>query len=81
MSTDLCGTAHAVLALAGSHQQQVAVLVALVVDGPGQADFAVLGRDGEEAAGVDEQAVADWLLLEGDGRRHQEAAQTKTGYV
>lgn len=73
--THLCCAAHAFLALAGSHQQQVAVLVHLVVDGTGQTDFTRLGWDGEETARVDEQVVADWFILERYGSSDQEAGK------
>lgn len=53
------------------------MLVALVVDGAGQADFPSLRRDGEEAAGIDEKAVADWFLLEGHSWCDQEAGETR----
>lgn len=54
------------------------MLVALVVDGTRQADFSRLCRDGEEAAGIDEETVADWFVLEGHDRRDQESAETGT---
>lgn len=80
-NTNLRCTAHAVLALAGSHQQQVAMLVNLVVDRSGQADFTGLRWDGEETAGVDEEAVADWFLLEGYSRSYQEAGKWEKNSV
>lgn len=74
--TNLRCAAHAVNALAGSHQQQVAMLVALVVNRAGQADFTTLCWDGEETAGIDKEVVADWFLLEGHSRCDQEAGET-----
>lgn len=75
--TNLRCTAHAVLALAGPHQKQVTMLVTLVIDGAGQADFARVCRDGEQTAGIDEEAVADWFLLEGHSRCHQKPGETE----
>lgn len=54
------------------------MLVALVVDGTRQADFARLCRDGKEAAGIDEKTVADWFVLEGHNRCDQEPVKTGT---
>lgn len=48
------------------------MLVTLIVNGPGQADLTRLCRDGEEAAGIDKEAVAYGFLLEGHSRCHQE---------
>lgn len=79
--TNLCCTAHAFQTFAGSHQQQVAVLVALVVDGTRQADFTRLCWDGEEAAGIDEETVADRFVLEGHDRCGQESAKKKKKQV
>lgn len=52
------------------------MLVALVVNRAGQADFTSLCWDGEETAGIDEKAVADCFFLEGHGRCDQEAGET-----
>ena len=71
--TDLRGRAQAAGLLAGSHHQQVSALVALVVQRPGQTDLPRLLPDAEQTAGIDQQAVADWLRLEGNGEHHQEA--------
>lgn len=49
------------------------MLVTLVINRAGQADFPRLGGDGEETAGIDKEAVDDWFLLEGHGRCDQEA--------
>lgn len=54
------------------------MLVALVVDGAGQADLSSLRRDREEAAGIDEQAVTDGLLMERHSGRDQETGETRT---
>lgn len=75
LCTNLGRAAHAVQTLAGPHQQQVTMLVALVVDRTGQADFTGLCCDGEETAGIDEEAVADCFLLEGHSRCDQEAGE------
>lgn len=72
--SDLGDGAEAAGLLAGSHHQQVAPLVALVIQRAGEADLARLGPHAEEAAGVDQQVVGDRQLLEGHGRHHQEAA-------
>ena len=53
------------------------MLVALVVNRAGQADFTSLRGDREETAGIDEEAVADWFLLEGHSRCDQEAGETR----
>lgn len=74
VGSDLGDGAEAAGLLAGSHHQQVAPLVALVIQRPGEADLARLLPHVEKAAGVDQQAVADRQLLERDGRHHQEAA-------
>lgn len=74
MGSDLGDGAEAAGLLAGSHHQQVAPLVALVIQRPGEADLARLLPHVEKAAGVDQQAVAERQLLERDGRHHQEAA-------
>lgn len=74
--TNLCCAAHAFQTLTGSHQQQVTVLVALVVDGTRQADFTRLCWNGEEAAGIDEKTVADRFVLEGHDRCGQEPGRT-----
>lgn len=76
MHTNLCCAAHAIQALAGSHQQQVTMLVAFIVNRACQADFPCLCCDGEETAGIDEEAVADWFLLEWYSRCDQEAGET-----
>lgn len=73
--SDLGDGAEAAGLLAGSHHQQVAPLVALVIQRPGEADLPRLLTHVEKAAGVDQQAVADRQLLERDGRHHQEAAE------
>ena len=57
------------------------MLVALVVDGAGQADFTSLCWDGEETTGIDEKAVTDWFLLEGHGRCDQEAREEGETYA
>lgn len=75
--SDLGDGAEAAGLLAGSHHQQVAPLVALVIQRPGEADLPSLLPHVEKAAGVDQQAVADRQLLERDGRHHQEAADRK----
>ncbi len=75
--TNLCGGAEAAFLLAGSHHQQVASLVALVVQRAGQTDLPRLLLDAEKAAGIDQQTVADRLLLEGNGKHHQEAAEQR----
>ena len=53
------------------------MLVVLVVNGACEADLPRLRVDGEEAAGIYEEAVADWFLLEGDGGGYQEAVRTE----
>lgn len=75
--TNLCGSAEAAGLLAGSHHQQVASLVALIVERSGQTDLPRLLLDAEKATGIDQQTVADRLLLEGNGKHHQEAAKQK----
>lgn len=49
------------------------MLVTLIVNSACQADFTRVWSDGEEAAGVDEKAVAELLLLEGRSRHRDEA--------
>lgn len=66
-STHLGSTTETVLVLTGPHQQQVAVLVALIVYRTGQTDLPSLWLDAEKTAGIDEQAVSYWLFLEGHG--------------
>lgn len=51
------------------------MLVTLVVDRAGQADFTSLCCDGEETTGIDEKAVTNWFLLEGHSRCDQEARE------
>lgn len=75
--TDLGCSAEAAWLLAGAHHQQVAMLVALIIQRPGQADLPRLRTDAEKAAGIDQQAVTDELLLERNGVHHQEAEETK----
>lgn len=75
--TNLRGSAEAAGLLAGSHHQQVASLVTLIIQRPGQTDLPRLLSDAEEATGIDQQAVADGLLLEGNGKHHQEAAEQR----
>lgn len=78
----LCSTAQALLVLTGSYEQQIAVLVNLVVKATGQADLSTLLINAEQAAGVDEQAVADRLLLErqrwGDQKPEEEQDKNVT---
>lgn len=74
--TNLCCAAHALWSLAGSHQQQVAMLVGLIVNRAGQADFTCLCWDGEETARIDKETVADWFLLKGHSRCGQEPGET-----
>ena len=75
MTSDLSDTAEAPRPpLTGADHQQISPLVALVVQRPGQAHLSRLSLHGEQTAGVDQQAVADWLLLEGNGQHYQEAA-------
>lgn len=75
--TNLCGSAQAAGLLAGSHHQQVSPLVTLIIHSPGQTDLSRLLLDAEKATGIDQQAVADWLLLKGNGKHHQEAAEQR----
>lgn len=75
--TNLCGSAEAARLLAGSHHQQVASLVTLIIQRPGQTDLPCLLSDAEKATGIDQQAVADWLLLERNGKHHQEAVEQR----
>lgn len=49
------------------------MLVGLIVYAAGQTDLSGLLLNAEQAAGVDKQAVADRLLLEGQSRSNQEA--------
>ena len=53
------------------------MLVILVVNGACEADLPRLRVDGEEAAGIYEEAVAYWFLLEGHRGGYQEAGRTK----
>lgn len=53
------------------------MLVALVVNRAGQTDFTCLSWNGEQTAGIDEEAVADWFLLEGHSWRDQETVKQK----
>lgn len=71
----LRSTAQALLVLTGSYEQQIAMLVSLVVKATGQADLSTLLINDEQAAGVDEQAVADRLFLERQCRRDQKAGE------
>lgn len=57
--SDLGDGAEAAGLLAGSHHQQVAPLVALVIQRPGETDLPRLLTHVEKAAGIDQQAVAD----------------------
>lgn len=75
--TNLCGGAQAAWLFAGAHHQQEAPLVTLVIERSGQADLPGLLLDAEEAAGVDQQAVADRLLLERKGKHRQESAEQR----
>lgn len=52
------------------------MLVALIVNRAGQTDFTGLCWDGEQTAGIDEEAVADWFLLERYSRCDQKAVET-----
>lgn len=72
---DLGCSTEATQVLAGSHHQQVPPLVALIIQRPGQADLPRFWLDVEKAAGIDQQAVTDGLLLERNGVHHQEAAE------
>lgn len=63
--------------LAGAHHQQVPPLVALIIQRPGQADLPRLRTNAKKAAGIDQQAVTDGLLLERNGVHHQEAEEKK----
>lgn len=51
------------------------MLVSLIVEAAGQADLSALLINAEQAAGVDEQAVADRLLLERQRRSDQKAEE------
>ncbi len=57
------------------------MLVALIVNRAGQADFTRLCWDGEETAGIDEETVAYQFLLEGYSRCDQEAGETEGKYI
>lgn len=71
----LSRTAQDVPALTGPHEQEEAMLVSLVVQAAGQTDLSTVLIDAEQAAGVDEQVVGDWMLLEGKRRCHQESGE------
>lgn len=51
------------------------MLVSLIVKTAGQADLSTFLINAEQAAGVDKQAVADWLLLERQCRSDQKAGE------
>lgn len=73
--TNLCGCAEAGGTFTGSHHQQVPPLVTLIIQRSGQTDLSRLLLDTEKATWIDEQAVADRLLLKGNGRHHQETVE------